>query len=129
MSNLESFSPTQEPAIACSLNQEDLELREQDVVALFAQASQIRELADGYTLAFPAGADSAHTLLDFIIAERACCPFFSFELTFAAPHEAIWLSLRGPEGIKALLAETFPNLISPRGASGAPGATPASDEA
>jgi hypothetical protein len=117
MSNLERAP---EPVIACSLNQEQLELREQDVAALFAQATQTRELPDGYALAFAAGADMAHALLDFVIAERACCPFFTFELTFAAPHGAIWLSLRGPHGVKAMLAETFPSLKGERGVSSEP---------
>jgi hypothetical protein len=117
MSSLESSLP--EPALACSLTQGELELREQDVATLFAQATGTRELPDGYALAFPTGADTAHRLLDFIIAERACCPFFTFELTFAAPHEAIWLSLRGPNDVKAMLAEMFPRLLGATGRSGA----------
>jgi hypothetical protein len=126
MSNLER-SP--DLAIACSLNQEQLELREQDVAALFAMAIQTRELPDGYALAFAAGADRAHELLDFVIAERACCPFFTFELTFAAPHEAVWLSLRGPEGIKPMLAETFPSLLGEPGTHSEPSETPAASGA
>jgi hypothetical protein len=129
MSNLESISPTPESAIACTLTLGEQDLREHDVAALFAQAIQTRELPDGYALAFPAAADSAHTLLDFIVVERACCPFFTFELTFAAPHDAIWLTLKGAEGVKEMLAATFPHLMTGHGAPSEPAEAPMTNEA
>jgi len=37
------------------------------------------------------------------MAERDCCPFFTFELAFAPDHGPVWLRLRGPEGAKAVV--------------------------
>ncbi len=93
--------------IACNLSGDELQARSGAVEALFASVSQVRELPDGYDFAFPADANTAHTLLDFIMEERACCPFFTFTLNFATPHEAIWLALRGGEGVKDFVRQGF----------------------
>jgi len=39
-------------------------------------------------------------LLEVIVAERACCPFFTFELIFTPDQGPLWLRLLGPEGAK-----------------------------
>jgi hypothetical protein len=129
MSDQQSVSPISSSALACALSADDQQLREQDVAALFQQAARVRELPDGYAFAFPAGADSAHALLDFIVAERACCPFFTFELSFAAPHKAIWLTLKGEEGVKAMLAATFPDILAKLAPTSDPRDASVSDEA
>jgi hypothetical protein len=61
------------------------------------------ELTDGYALRFPGSDTWANTLLQFITYERACCPFFTFALTFEPEQGPIWLHLRGPEGVKAII--------------------------
>ena len=91
--------------VACSLSAAELRERGEENLALFSQARRIRELADGYAFAF-AGADAeAEQLLRFVLAERACCPFWSFELTFASPHQEVWVSVRGNEEAKAVVRE------------------------
>jgi hypothetical protein len=100
--------------VACTLSATELRARSEDVVApLFARAQRMEELPDGYRFAFPAEADAARHLLEFILSERACCPFFTFELTFASPHQAVWLSLRGGEGVKEFIAGTFAQMEMP----------------
>jgi hypothetical protein len=42
-------------------------------------------------------------LTAFIVAERACCPFFTFELAFGPG--GILLRVRGPEGTKQFVGE------------------------
>src|SRR5215467_6666125 len=81
--------------VACSLTAAELRVRGQEVAALFGYATQVRELADGYALAFPPDGEQAHALLDFTLFERACCPFFSFTVRFPSPHEVVWLEVRG----------------------------------
>ena len=49
--------------------------------------------------------DWATKLLDFIVFERACCPFFTFELTFEPDSGPIWLRLRGQEGVKEFIKQ------------------------
>jgi hypothetical protein len=94
--------------VACTLSDADLQARSREVAELFAQATHVEEVADGYAFAFPSGSEWAHQLLDFADFERACCPFFSFSLRFPSPHEAIWLDVRGqaPE-VKEMIRTGF----------------------
>ena len=91
--------------LACSLTEAELGVRGEENAALFAQALETRELADGYRFAFPAEEGGIADLLQFILAERACCPFFTFELTFPSPHERVWLTVRGREGVKEIVRD------------------------
>lgn len=93
--------------LACSLSAAELQARGDEVTTLFGRAERLQELPDGYTFAFPAEADCAKALLEFIVAERACCPFFTFELTFPSPHQSVLLAVRGGEGVKAIVHEAF----------------------
>src|SRR5690349_15094968 len=94
---------TSNPPLACSLSAADLRLREREIAAFFAIAEAARELPDGYAFGFPAGEQLANDALTFILAERACCPFFTFELTFPSPHQQMWLAIRGRDGVKEIV--------------------------
>ncbi len=67
---------------------------------VFTGYEEKRALPDGYALRYPGDDTWAQTLLDFIVHERACCPFFVFALTFESNHGAIWLHLTGSDGVK-----------------------------
>lgn len=96
-----------ELSLACSLSAGELRVRGEENAALFAGARSVDELPDGYRFAFPADAQSAQGLLVFILAEAACCPFFTFELTFPSPHQCILLTVRGGEGVKEIVRESM----------------------
>lgn len=92
--------------VACNLGEAELAARrEGDITALLASAIGARELPDGYELALPGDAATVRDITEFIIAERECCRFFTFEATLAANLGDITFRLRGPEGTKQLLAE------------------------
>ncbi len=91
--------------VACSLTEAELEDRGDENAELFAHARAVEELADGYRFAFPADDDGVPALVQFILAERACCPFFTFELTFPSPHQVVWLAIRGNEEAKAIVRD------------------------
>lgn len=91
--------------LACSLTAQELIIRQQDNGTLFTQVSRVTELADGYAFQFPGTMELATQLLQFINAERQCCPFFVFELAFEQQEGPIWLRIRGPEGIKAFVQQ------------------------
>src|SRR5262245_9817886 len=94
--------------VACNLSAVELRARGEDVVApLFARVERLQELPDGYSFAFPGAADGVRDLLEFILSERDCCPFFTFELTFPSPHQSVWLTLRGGEEVKEFVAGSF----------------------
>ena len=93
--------------LACSLSEAELRERGDENATLFARALETQELADGYRFAFPAEAGDVSALVQFILAERACCPFFTFELTFSSPHERVWLTVRGREGVKEIVRDAI----------------------
>jgi hypothetical protein len=100
--------------LACTLSAAELRERGEDVVApLFARAHRLQETPDGYRFTFPAEAESVRDLLEFILSERDCCPFFTFELSFPSPHESVWLTLRGGDGVKEFVAGSFATLDMP----------------
>lgn len=102
------FSDAQdEVALVCSLTPAELEVRGGEISLMASHVRAIEETHDGYRFAFPAEAEGIPDLLAFILAERACCPFFTFELTFPSPHKDIWLTIRGHEGVKPLVYDSF----------------------
>jgi len=95
-----------ETIIACNLGEEQLAARERELAdEIFSKSEQLEELADGYALRFPGSDEWATRLFEFIAFERTCCPFFTFELVFEANQKAIWLRLRGGEGVKAMIKD------------------------
>ena len=91
--------------VACSLTDAELEVRGDENADLFAHAREVEELADGYRFAFPADDSGVPALLRFILAERACCPFFTFELQFPSPHQVVWVAIRGNEEAKGIVRD------------------------
>ena len=85
---------------------------------VFGHALEVDELNDGYEFVFPGSTGWAARLVEIIDAERACCPFFAFELRFEPQGGRISLRVRGPEGtkefVKAELTEEGPPATSAR---------------
>ena len=101
---------TDEVPLACTLTESEQVTRNVEVNDLFKHVQQVNELADGYALRFPGSDTWANTLVQFITFERGCCPFFEFALVFEPKQGPIWLHLRGPEGVKAIVE----NMIYPQ---------------
>ncbi len=97
--------------LVCSLPGPGLAARRQEVIEpLFHAVQKIEELPDGYGLTFPSAPDGLSKLAEFITFERACCPFFIFELICEPEQGPIRLNIRGPEGAKAFLQAELPGL-------------------
>jgi hypothetical protein len=91
--------------LACSLTDDELAARGATVDDLFAAALEVEELADGYALKIPSASPWPERALAFVQEERSCCQFFTFELIFSPNLGPIWLSIRGPEGVKLIVGE------------------------
>jgi hypothetical protein len=91
--------------LACTLSESEQKARSTELNDLFKHVQHINELADGYALRFPGSDTCADTLVQYITYERACCPFFTFALVFEPKLGSIWLHLRGPEGVKAIVED------------------------
>lgn len=104
--NTDAEQVANELPIACSLPEQELARRREELAGdIFKNIQQVQELVDGYALRFPGDKDWATKLLDFIMFERECCRFFTFELVFEANQGPTWLRLRGGEGVKELIKE------------------------
>ena len=100
-------SPKELP-IACKLTDEEQQKRREELSReLFSGREGTRELDDGYEFAFAGGADWAEKLVSFVVSERECCPFFSFEILFEPGEGPISLRVRGPEGAREFMREEF----------------------
>ena len=108
--------------IGCLLSERDYAIRSEELAGgLFAAVAEVVELPDGYAYRF-AGADRPlESLLEFIAAERRCCPFLSFEIAFASYGGPLWLRMRGSPRVKAFIAETFNTRVAVSARVGANG--------
>lgn len=98
--------PREGPPIACKLTREEQLSRQEELSRdqrVFGGYESVGELEDGYELVFAGGAEWAQELVDFVVFERECCPFFTFELIFSQERGPISLRVRGPEGTKELI--------------------------
>jgi len=92
--------------IACTLSGPQQARRRQEVAAeVFRVARRPGEIEDGYEFTFPGSAECADQLTGFVVFERACCPFFTFEIVFEPGAGPIVLKIRGPEGVKEIIEE------------------------
>jgi hypothetical protein len=100
----------------CLLSEREMAIRgEQIAETIFAHVDEVAEYPDGFSYRFADGPARLAAILEFIAAERRCCPFLSFDLVFPANNEPIWLRLRGAAWAKAFIAETFtPHVPSDR---------------
>jgi hypothetical protein len=66
-----------------------------------------RELADGYDFRLNGDSLSLLDVAQWVSFERLCCPFFSFQLQTNGEESDYWLTLRGPDGAKAIIDQEF----------------------
>lgn len=99
---------TENMAIACKLSEAEQAAREEELARdIFSNCQEVTELADGYAFRFAGDGEWAAKLVEFIALERKCCPFFTFELVFEPQEGPMWLRLRGPEGVKTFIEQSF----------------------
>jgi len=92
--------------IVCTLDEDDLMARKEgDLTILRTGIQTVIELPDGYELTFPGSTEWARNISEFIVAERECCRFFTFETIYQPDMGEIALRIRGPEGVKAFLSD------------------------
>jgi hypothetical protein len=94
----------QQAEIACKLLGAEFHERKQAITRdLFAHAELVEELPDGFAYRFPSADPWPAKVLEFVAAERQCCPFFTFEIVFEPNDGPIWFRLRGSAEIKRFI--------------------------
>lgn len=99
-----------------ALNEDEQRFQARIVNRIRDEHLEIAELADGFAVRYPDGRTMIEDLARFIMLERRCCPFFTFDLRLTSEGE-LWLGLRGAPEVKAYLRESWPFPLSQDGAS------------
>jgi hypothetical protein len=96
--------------IACCLTTAELRERAASLHAQFRSAViEIEELPDGYVFRIPGDRKYVAAACELIMAERECCPFFTFELTAQPDRGPVNIRVTGPEGTKDFLKTMLRN--------------------
>jgi hypothetical protein len=74
---------------------------------LLASSIERSELSDGWALRLPNDDDTFLAVAHWTVAERRCCPFFTFVLEREPIAGALWLRITGPHGAKLVLDGAF----------------------
>src|SRR5262245_22730552 len=100
-------TPDTEPeVIACLLSERERAIRADEIMRdLIDAIESVVELDDGYAYRFPAGEPWADRVVEFMQAERRCCPFATYEVTFAPQQGPVWLRVRGSAAVKRFVRE------------------------
>jgi hypothetical protein len=67
------------------------------------------ELSTGYEFTLDSKRITLPEAAEWISLERLCCPFLTLRLAATGNQEHWFLTLTGPEGVKALLDSEFPS--------------------
>lgn len=98
------LAKAEELPIVCILpDAETAERGEGNLDNLLKQSQETVETENGYALRF--AVSDAHMVLDYVTSERACCPFFIFEMRFEPGAGPLWLTISGPPQAKLLMRE------------------------
>jgi hypothetical protein len=81
-------------ALVCVLAPLDRASRLGVVRHVLERATGWTEQNDGVLLEFPEADEISRMLLDFVLAERRCCPHFTYELCFAPDQRRVTVRMR-----------------------------------
>lgn len=99
---------------SCSLSPTEYSGQVSEIGLILAKRQAMRELDNGYAFQFPGDdADLVSRLTRWIVAERQCCTFLQFELTFAADQGPIWVSVVGSQEVKELVSSLLETVVTP----------------
>ena len=90
--------------LSCKLTDEKLLKRKAFLKEkIFNHVEKTNELENGFVFHFPEKEGVEAELMEFIAAERECCPFFEIKLHFQSYKKGINLKISGEEGVKEFL--------------------------
>lgn len=96
------------PPIACSLSPTELRERQDGLIERLAASAEERQwFEDGLRLRFGGAADVVALLHQFVEAERRCCGFLRFRMSYEPACGPIELEIAGPEGTREYLETLF----------------------
>ena len=88
--------------MACTLSVGERPARQEMISRIGQAVQEVQERDSGYTYRF-ASDDLLPEIIRMIQAERQCCAFLRFRLSFEPGTGPFWLEITGPEGTKEFL--------------------------
>lgn len=102
--------------VACTLPAPALARRLIDLLSLFARADRARRLDDGLLVEFTSPTqETLRTVCDLLLAERQCCPRFTYELAFAPRLGPVTVRIRATTSDLASLRAVFGAVVGDAG--------------
>lgn len=92
--------------LVCQLTGPELQARKADLQqVVFSKVTAVDEVETGFVFRFADQGDFLRLLVDYMIAEQACCPFFQFDLSIQPNHGGIAWQISGPPAAKEMLRD------------------------
>src|SRR5215203_5543878 len=89
--------------IACILPSHEQAKRREIIIDFFKGIEETRELRDGFSFRYPGTDEWISKLSEFIMFERKCCPFLTFELLFTSNGGPVHLYIGGSKDAKGFI--------------------------
>ena len=90
--------------LACKLTGPEFQKRIKELQErVFSSAKSYEKLEEGYLFHFDDEGDFLITLIDYMLAEQVCCPFFDFDLKIRSNNGGISWKISGPPDAKKLI--------------------------
>lgn len=85
----------------------DRERKEEIGGALASRLRAVHELPTGYEFVMPGDSTTIQLVIEWLVTERLCCPFFDFELRIDREGGPTALRLTGRKGTKEFIRADF----------------------
>ena len=101
-----------EGAVSCSLTGAEFTDRVEKLKQeIFSKLKSREETADGYIYYFEDEGNMAESILEMMVLEKQCCPFFKFDLSILPFRQGIALQLSGSPAVKDFLQDFEADLL------------------
>jgi hypothetical protein len=103
-STITTTASTDTTTLVCKLTTEEQMKRSEELKAtVFKKYEKLNEFPDAVELVYSDSKKYAPMLVEFINSERACCPFFTFDLKFLPNSDKVSLTIGRSPKIKEMV--------------------------
>lgn len=93
--------------VVCSLSENALHKRQDELNALRPLVREIRQTPNGFSLRFDGSTENLIAIAHVIAQERLCCRFLQFQLITEPDTGPLWLNVSGPSNTVQFLLVMF----------------------
>jgi len=93
--------------IACTLNKDALNKRQEELNTLRQLVREMRQTPNGFSLCFDGSTENLMTIAHVMAQERLCCPFLRFQLIAEKGMGSLWLEVTSSNNAAQFLLTMF----------------------